>query len=82
MPHAPPPDRPRTDGAASATPAPSAFGASGEPGAVESRLEQLRADLRARLRPACRHWPDGEFEALVQRMARMKLRWSEMEYPG
>jgi hypothetical protein len=42
---------------------------------VDPRLERLAAELRGRLRPACRNWGDAEFEAVVQRIARTKLRW-------
>jgi hypothetical protein len=37
----------------------------------------LLADLRRRLRAACRDWSEAEFESLVYEIARRKLRWGE-----
>jgi hypothetical protein len=45
------------------------------------RLAEVEADLRARLRPACRDWAEADFDALVVRIARVKVRWAEAEYP-
>jgi hypothetical protein len=51
----------------------------GEPGdaGTELRLAGLTGDLRRRLRPACHGWSEAEFEALVDRLARIKLRWAD-----
>ena len=35
-------------------------------------------DIRRRLAFVCDGWSDPEFEALVQRIARMKVRWMEL----
>jgi hypothetical protein len=52
-------------------PAQSATG--GAPG--DARFDHLLAELRVRLRPACRGWHDAEFETLVHNVARVKFRW-------
>ena len=43
----------------------------------DPRIALLVADLVRRLRPVCRDWDDAEFEALVHRIAQMKVRWAE-----
>jgi hypothetical protein len=48
-------------------------------GPASPGLAREVAELRERLRPVCRDWGDAEFEALVQRMARTKLRWADGE---
>ena len=52
--------------------------ASGPDGAAaDARLSALAASLAARLRAVCADWDAGEFDALVERMARTKLRWAD-----
>ena len=48
---------------------------------VDRRLADLERDLRDRLGPVCRGWPAPEFEALVRRLASMKLRWMDERAP-
>jgi hypothetical protein len=43
----------------------------------EVRLSRLTADIAVRLKPVCDGMPAAEFDALVQDIARVKLRWSE-----
>lgn len=52
-----------------------------EPAAVRAdpRLAPQMAGLAARLGPACRHWEPAAFAALVERIARMQLRWSDRD---
>ena len=45
------------------------------------RVAALERDLRGRLGPVCRGWPAPEFEALVCRLAGMKLRWMDERAP-
>jgi hypothetical protein len=45
--------------------------------APDGRLAALVLDVRRRLRPVCVDWGEAEFEALVHRIARTKLRWVE-----
>jgi hypothetical protein len=47
--------------------------------APEVRLARLTADIAARLRPACAAMPPATFDALVEDIARLKLRWAEAE---
>jgi hypothetical protein len=47
----------------------------GDPARADGELASLLDDVRRRLRVACRGWGDSEFEALVDRIARMKWRW-------
>jgi hypothetical protein len=50
--------------------------ASGSDGAAaDARLATLAASLAARLRGVCADWEAGEFDNLVERIARTKLRW-------
>ncbi len=65
---APPPEGQRADGGDGV-----AYGA----GRADPRVERHVAELRGRLRPVCREWPEAEFDALVQRIARTKVRWNE-----
>ena len=48
---------------------------------ADRRLADLERDLRDRLGPVCRGWPAPEFEALVRRLAGMKLRWMDERAP-
>jgi hypothetical protein len=48
---------------------------------ADCRLADLERDLRGRLGPVCRGWPAPEFEALVRRVAGMKLRWMDERAP-
>lgn len=53
---------------------------SGEAGSgTAGELARLAAEIAARVRPACRDWCDAEFDALVRKIARTKLRWAEAE---
>lgn len=44
-----------------------------------AELEALVADITARIRPACPHLSDAEFEELARDMARMELRFRDMD---
>ena len=46
---------------------------------VDPRIALIADDLRFRLRRVCPDWAEDEFEALVQRITRMKLRWMELD---
>ncbi len=48
--------------------------------AADVRLSALAASLATRLRGVCADWDAGEFDALVQRIARTKLRWTDCGY--
>jgi len=39
-------------------------------------LERLKADISARLRAACAHFPQHEFEELVQQIAQFELKYA------
>ncbi len=53
-------------------------GASGPDGAAaDTRLSALAASLAPRLRAVCADWDAGEFDVLVERIARTKLRWGD-----
>jgi hypothetical protein len=54
-------------------------GGSGERRGDDRRLGDLERDLRGRLGAVCRGWPAPEFEAIVRRLADMKLRWFDEE---
>ena len=43
------------------------------------RHQQLAAEVAARLRPACAHLPEAAFSELVQDIARMKVRFREID---
>jgi hypothetical protein len=43
------------------------------------RLARLTADVAARLRPVCAALPPADFDALVEDIARLKLRWADAE---
>lgn len=47
--------------------------------APEVRLARLTADIAARLRPVCAAMPPADFDALVNDIARLKLRWAEAQ---
>ncbi len=53
-----------------------ASGVGGAP-AADARLAVLTASLAERLRAVCRDWEAAEFDALVDRIARTKLRWTD-----
>jgi hypothetical protein len=36
-------------------------------------------DIRRRLAFICAEWSEPDFEAVVQRIARMKMRWMELD---
>jgi hypothetical protein len=47
--------------------------------AAAVRLPRLTADVAARLRPVCAAMPPADFDALVDGIARLKLRWAEAQ---
>ena len=47
--------------------------------APEVRLARLTDDIAARLRPACAAMPPAAFDALVEDIARLKLRWADVD---
>ena len=47
---------------------------------ADARLAALAASLATRLRAVCADWDAGEFDALVQRIARTKLHWADRGY--
>ncbi len=47
---------------------------------VDARLSALAASLATRLRGVCADWDAREFDALVERIARTKLRWTDRGY--
>jgi hypothetical protein len=47
---------------------------------VDARLSALAGSLATRLRAVCADWDAGEFDALVERIARTKLRWADRGY--
>ena len=49
-------------------------------GSLDARVSPLAASLAQRLAAVCRNWDAAEFDALVQRIARMKLRWVDQGY--
>ena len=48
-----------------------------EPRPADPRVAALADDLRRRLRPVCRDWDDADFEAVIERIAGIKARWTE-----
>ena len=55
--------------------------ASGPDGAAtDAQLSALAASITVRLRGVCADWDAAEFDALVQRIARTKLRWADRGY--
>ena len=47
--------------------------------ATDGPVAMLADDIRQRLAPVCSGWSEREFEWVVQRIARMKLRWMELD---
>ncbi len=47
---------------------------------TDVRLSVLAASLATRLRAVCADWEAREFDALVERIARTKLRWTDRGY--
>jgi hypothetical protein len=45
--------------------------------AADPRLARHVAELRTRLGLVCRAWREPEFEALLHRIARTKMRWDD-----
>ena len=45
--------------------------------ALDARLAPIAASVAARLGAVCREWDVAEFQALVERIARTKLRWAD-----
>jgi hypothetical protein len=60
-----------------ALPASGADGSGDGSAPVDPALVRQIAELRGRLRPVCRDWGEAEFEAVVHRIARRKVRWDE-----
>lgn len=58
-------------------PTPFGTGLAGGGVPAADRLTPLVTDLQRRLRPLCRDWDEAEFDALVDRIARCKLRWAD-----
>ena len=55
--------------------------ASGPDGAAaDVRLSALAASLATRLRGVSAGWDAGEFDAVVQQIARTQLRWADRGY--
>ena len=80
MPMGAPQPEGRPDVGASAADGPAALNASADAtgaGPVDPRIALLVADIARRLQRACRDWDDAEFEALVHRIAQIKVRWAE-----
>jgi hypothetical protein len=46
--------------------------------ATDGPVAMLADDIRQRLGPICRDWREDDFEAVVHRIARMKMRWIEL----
>jgi hypothetical protein len=47
------------------------------PAGADPRLARHVAELRTRLGLVCRAWREPEFEALLHRIARTKMRWDD-----
>ena len=47
-----------------------------------TRLETLKAELRARLGPVCESWPDDLFESMVQRLAELTDKYNGSASPS
>ncbi len=45
-------------------------------------LESLKADIASRLRPSCAHFPDSEFEDLVNQIAHVELKYARHIAPS
>ena len=48
--------------------------------ANDPRINAVATGVAARLRAACEGWDAAEFEALVERIARTKVRWADLGY--
>ena len=46
---------------------------------TDGRIAFVADDIRHRLAPICSHWSERDFESLVQQIARMKVRWMQLE---
>lgn len=46
------------------------------PDAAPRELELLKADLGLRLRGVCSHFPDSEFDALIDQIARVEMKYA------
>ena len=46
---------------------------------VDERIALYADDVRRRLRHICCDWSEPDFEALVLQIARMKVRWSDLD---
>jgi hypothetical protein len=49
------------------------------PADFEALVQSLKAEIGARLRPLLGDWPVGEVETLLDRMARIKLKYDGIE---
>ncbi|HEX5971528.1 MAG TPA: hypothetical protein VFY85_06350 [Gemmatimonadaceae bacterium] len=47
--------------------------------ATDGPIAMIADDIRQRLAPICRDWSEHDFEVVVQRIARMKLRWMQLD---
>jgi hypothetical protein len=47
------------------------------PSARSERLVELKNEIARRLRAVCQHMPDDEFETLVERAARIELKYEQ-----
>ena len=47
--------------------------------ATDGPVAMLADDIRERLAPICSEWSEHDFEAVVQRIARIKLRWMQLD---
>jgi hypothetical protein len=45
-------------------------------------LERLKADIAARLRAACAHFPDREFAELIDQIAHVELKYARRIAPS
>ena len=47
--------------------------------AGDGPIAMIADDIRQRLAPICCDWSEHDFELVVQRIARMKLRWMQLD---
>lgn len=43
------------------------------------RLEELRAEITARLKPVCVDWPEETFDAMVAHIASVTLKYEDLD---
>ena len=44
-------------------------------GQSELRLNALKGELRRRLRGVCAHWPDDQFETMIEQIANITIKY-------